>query len=187
MALTTLAGFLALAVDAGNIVENHTDFQNAADAAALSAASDVRQGTGTLDQAQATATTDAVAVGGGYITNDGGSPGNWDSCSEPAGFSPELTGTASVDNCVAFYQPSLALTNVGTNTPTLTIGAPGNEAFGVSVPAGKHCCHADGSKRGGERYGHFLRDRRQPYPAHQLQRRNDGGEPRDGKSQPNDL
>ncbi len=114
VALTALAGFLALAVDAGNLVQNNTNFQNGADAAALSAAADIRADTGTdavsLSNAERAATTDAENVGNGYITNGGGTPGNWTTCTGPAGFTPI---NPSRDNCVAFYQYNLAQTNVG--------------------------------------------------------------------------
>ena len=134
IALTTLAGFLALAVDAGNIVENNTNYQNAADAAALSAAGDIRQGTSTLAQAESDGTEDAVNIGNSYISEDGGSTGNWSTCTDPTGFAPQPTGAGTIDNCVAFYPYNLEETDVGTFTPTLSIGA-GPEPFGMPIPA----------------------------------------------------
>lgn len=122
--LTLLAALLALALDAGNLVQSGTNFQNAADAAAISAATATRQSS-TLAQATTAATTAAEQV----AQQAYGITGNWGTCTPPTGFTPNDPG----DNCVAFDQYNLEATAVGTAVATITLSAPSNAAFGQPI------------------------------------------------------
>ncbi len=126
MALTALLGFIALAIDAGNLVENRTNFQDAADAAALSAATVIRESPSAATPAQdeMMATTAAESIAGGY-----GVTGNWGTCITPGGFLSD----DRADSCVAFDQYNLAATAVGTATPALTVSAPSTGTAGVLI------------------------------------------------------
>jgi Flp pilus assembly protein TadG len=124
LALTLIAGLMALAIAAGNLVENSTNYQNAADAAALSAATATRDST-TLAQAELAATDAAETVARqGY-----GVTGNWGACNTPAGFSSE----DAADDCVGFYPYNLEATAVGTSTPTLSLSAPSTATPGQPI------------------------------------------------------
>ena len=90
ISFTALLGFAALAVDLGNIAQNHLNTQNAADAAALAGVTSLANENSVL---KAIASVEGVAST--YITNISW---NTPSCSPPAPFEPR-----DGETCIAFY------------------------------------------------------------------------------------
>lgn len=130
MSLTALLGFVAVALAAGDYVQSNGNAQNAADAAALAAATVVGQSTGSLTVAEQTAADSAESLAQNYsqVPNDGA---HWNGtyCQKPSGFT---LGDPAQTNCVGFAQASSLQTLVTKTTPTVGLSAPNVE--GPSVP-----------------------------------------------------
>lgn len=116
VALSALLAFVSGAILLGNLEQNATNFQNAADSGALAAASAVGSGGLTTASEQAAGEVAQGVASSTYgVTN-----ANWDSCQTPAGFLP----ASADDDCVAFSQDSLASTEVVQAGPSISLTVP---------------------------------------------------------------
>jgi len=139
VALTALVGLVAIAIGAGNLVQNNTNYENAADAAAFSAARAIRESasTATAAQDEQAATTAAENVANGYLPT-GTQLGAGDDCTPPAGFAPAPSNTTGPsDNCVGYDQYNLEQTGVQTSSPAITMALyPSSDPFGTPIAPG---------------------------------------------------
>lgn len=132
MSLTALLGFMAVAFAAGEYVQSNGNSQNAADAAALAAATIVGQ-SGSPLTAEQTAADKAEGLAQSYGQVPDGASSAWQNCSPPKGFTP---GDPDQTNCVAFAEASGAQTLVSRAGPVVTLAAPGTLSSGGTVAAG---------------------------------------------------
>lgn len=129
MALTALLGFVALALAAGDYVQSNGNTQNAADAAALAAATVVGQSSGPIAAAEQTAADEAETLAQSYDQVPT-AQAPWQDCTTPTGFT---AGDAAQTNCIAFAENSSSQTVVSSATPSVTISAPNVASGGEAL------------------------------------------------------